>query len=71
MQYQLDHATNEQEREDAQISLEQAQTFVTKWDSRIESIESDLVDSRAAVKAICDGKSFLEHTRSGASTNFV
>lgn len=63
LQDRLAHATNEEEREDAQRSLDQAQTFVPAWDRRIEGIESDLAKHRAAVKAICDGKSSLEHIR--------
>lgn len=63
LQDRLAHATNEEEREDAQRSLDQAQTFVPAWDRRIEGIESDLAKHRATVKAICDGKSSLEHIR--------
>ena len=38
------------------IFREQAQAFVLKWDKRFKGIETDLADSRAAVKVICDGK---------------
>lgn len=43
-----------------QESLEFAQSQIPAHDERITGIESVLVDFRAAVKAICDGKSSFE-----------
>ena len=51
LQDQLAHATNEYEREDLQESLEFAQAQIPAHDKLIASIESTLVDSRAAIKA--------------------
>jgi hypothetical protein len=55
-QDELTQAGNDQIRETAQYSLDKAQEWSVAWDTRIESIESTLVQSKAAVKAICDGK---------------
>jgi len=61
---QLAHATNEEERDDAQESLDEAMALIPEWDDLIEEIESELAASRVAVKAICDGKSSFEYTKS-------